>query len=170
MISGEDIGLATFDFNSPTPTHGQMHSTLNALSIFDGVQSESEMFSTFRHHLLSLLLCDFALKKSSHSISIFAHAKRGLPISLGSVRIHASHFSDSIASPVMRRSGSPQMRIARCLYGSDLTHTSYSEPSGLSSASCFISRWLCQSMIGKSFTTEYMSSKSLITHSTSLNP
>ena len=166
--NGQDARCPSSD-NSCTPTQGLRYSTLNLFSIFDGVQQAREMFSP--------LPCKYgSVSNPSHSSSIFAHAKMGLPTSLGSVRIHAAHFSDSSATgvspvvpltplslgqrascplahptlgqrasrplahptlgqrasrplahptlgqrascplpPVISRSGSPQMRIARCL-------------------------------------------------------
>ena len=105
-----------------------MYSTLNDLSIFDGVQSARETFSSSLNHpqpsSVPLRLCASVLKLFSHSISIFAHAKSGLPTSFGNGLAHAAHFSSSPSYPVISRSGSPQMRIARCLYGSLFTQTS----------------------------------------------
>ena len=78
-----------------------MYSTPNFASIFDGVQAASETFSE--------------PSSPSASISSLDQAKSGWPTSFGRVRRQAAHFSPSGASPVSARSGSPQMRIARCL-------------------------------------------------------
>ena len=87
---------------TPLPaTQGLSTSALTFRRIFDGVQSESGTFS--------------APSRPRRDSSAFAQSKSGLPTSLGSVRFQAAHFSASGASPVTSRSGSPQMRIARCL-------------------------------------------------------
>jgi hypothetical protein len=130
--------------SSSRPSDVQTHATLKRLS-----NPRAEKPGSFNLAFASSQIRAAVFPSSGSPIpktrcsSSRVHSQSGFPTVLGTVSAHALNRSKGVpARPVINASGTPAMRMARCLYGSCATHSSVRSSNIRSAARSAADRWL----------------------------